>query len=157
MCDCCKKKKVHFNPKPQVSSWTVQDAEVTLFEECIRVHCDSEATADVSIAAEIVNNDVISGVYNVYRLYINDKLVSNSGYEAVRNQFYGENPSLETSNLIWGGCARDHCSCDKNLRVRVTAQLTELSTPAPGASSNVSNTVGSFKGAKGAFLRVLLV
>ncbi len=153
MCDCCKKKKVHFFSHPEVSSWTVQDGEVTLFEECLRSHSDGEALVDVSIAAEITNNDALSNVFNAYRLYINDKKVANSGFEATRNQYYGENPSLETSNLIWGGCTRDPCSCDKRFKVKVTVQLIAVTGTAPNTSSNINNS-GNFKEAKGAFLRI---
>jgi hypothetical protein len=158
MCECNnKRKKIFFFDHPKKNSWTLADNEVTIFDECINLCGQDEILVDVAIAAELIDNNVPLGVYNVYRLYINGKKVATGGYEAEISQTYA--PNFNTNSLIWGGCVKDPCCFSRTVDVKVTVQLLRSSSTntQTDTSSNVNNAVSNFKGAKGAFLRVAFI
>lgn len=177
-CSSCvtksKRKQVYFFNFPIATNWTINDGEVTLFDESIPICNEVEALVDASIAAELTFPEAALGVFNTYRLYINGNQVSQSGYETDVLEVFG--PNLETANLIWGGSfynSFDPCNpcnahkitytnnnscCPKFLKVRVTAQIRGTEIPVNVIpTSNVNNNIGNFQGAKGAFLRIYIL
>lgn len=154
---CCKQgiPFIKFVKSPLLNMWTVNSTEVTLFEELVAVSANRQVAIDSVISAEISgltvgDNDDPVTAYNVYKLYINNVKVAQSGYEADTDQYA---PNLATCSLIWGG----NTSHTMTNVIKVTAQLIQQGISSTEASSNISNSIGNFKGAKCASLRILVL
>mgnify|MGYP006898472572 CR=1 FL=1 len=153
---CCNNSKTNitFTKCPKIKSWTADDEEVTLFSERICLGPQRQIVIDSIICAEIsglVTTEPNSSAtaYNNYKLYIDDTKVSQSGFEAENDKYA---PNLSSSSLMWGG----HISCKNCVTVVVTAQLYVTSPSTSLVTSNINNSIGSFRGTKEASLRVLL-
>lgn len=149
-CDLLKDPRVCFHNQPLVKSWTLNDGEVTLFDVWVKLTASKQLLVDVNITAEI--SPSAPEVYNVYKLYVDEMPVTQTGYEADDES---AGPNLESSSISYGKSFAHH-ECCKCVRVQVTAQI---KGPAGGPvfASNVNNQVGNFKGAKVASLRTLTV
>ncbi len=140
--------KIHFLNAPKRKRWTKADREVILFDEQINLSVTKQLLADVSITAEITNSP---SAYNRYRLYINNKQVTQGGYESEADLFA---PNLASTSLTWGGKVTSSCDCNFIFaRVKVTVQTFGTGNP----SSNVDNSSGNFRGAKACVLRVTVI
>lgn len=151
--------KTIFLDKPKNTFWSLSDGEITLFQKKVKICEKTNVSIESSIAAEI---DILNAAdaYNVYKLYIDDKEVTNSGYEAVSQPQVGSQ-NLETSSLTWVGT---ECCC---FVVKLTAQIFRTRIPPPPPrpppppppiiSSNIIENEGNFDLAKGAFLRINLL
>lgn len=150
--------RADFFNNPQRTSWTQTDGEVTLFKKSVS---NNQFSLFFSIATEMnfVSAPFLGTAYNIYRLYVDDKLVAQSGYQGSFDMGLTLYNKFETSTLAWSGCAKDGCSCyvccyknvNPKIKIKVTVELiSELNF-----TSDVNNLTGNFQGCKGAFLRVL--
>lgn len=146
---------VSYHNKPCKKTWSLSDGEVTLFNVWVKLTGNKQLLVDANIAAEI--SPSAPEVYNMYKLYVDDKPVAQAGYEADDE---AAGPNLETSSINWGknfnapaNCCEPHCSCPC-VKVKLTAQI-KGPAGGPNFASNVNNQSGNFKGAKVASLRTL--
>lgn len=146
--------KIDFLREPKNKSWTSYDGEIILFEHAVCGGKTKQISIDANITSEIVGADGFSSsadneLYNVYKLYVNGELVAQTGYESETDQYA---PNLSPAHMIWAGdICRKHSTTIKvtaELIVRIDGFTTEV-------NSNVDKTVGKFRDAKGAFLRVV--
>lgn len=136
--------KIIFKDTPKVDTWN-KNVETTLFEESVPVFSCRLITVDVLITAEFLSS--AHTLFNIYRLYINDKEVVRTSVETDGSE---REPNIIPAVLIWAGKAN---GC-KNVRVKVTTFLKEQLTSPTNRSGNVNNGIGFFAGGKGAFLRI---
>lgn len=140
--------RIHFLNAPKKKKWTKNDREVILFDEQINLSVTKQLLVDASISAEITNSP---SAYNRYRLYINNRQVTQGGYEAESDIFA---PNLSSTTLTWGGKVNSNCDCNFIFaRVKLTVQTFGTGN----STSNVDNSSGNFKGAKSCVLRVTVI
>src|SRR5438132_3167975 len=71
------------------------DGEITLFEDTISLHGRKNVLIDTSVSSEIANGPA----FNTFRLYIDNILVAQGGYEAESSAFA---PNLSTVSSTFG-------------------------------------------------------
>jgi hypothetical protein len=140
---------IHFFNAPKLRRWSKANREVILFNEEVTLSVTKQLLVDVSITAEIANNSPFA--YNRYKLYINNRQVTQGGFEATSDILA---PNMASTSLTWGGKINSSCDCNFIFaRVKVTAQTFGAGNP----TSNVDNSFGNFRGTKAATLRVTVI
>jgi hypothetical protein len=140
--------KIKFLNEPVTTSWIASDGEVILFERKVSIKKLKNMNIDFIANAEIVDGPA----YNVYRLYIDGSRVIQVAHTGFIIQSSTYDPSIESGEIIWGNNFENHIS---HVTIKITTQLLQTGTNA--SYSNVDNTIGNYKGFKGAFLRITLL
>ncbi|QKF94627.1 hypothetical protein QKU48_gp1169 [Fadolivirus algeromassiliense] len=142
-------------PKPKNIMW-LPNVKTILFDEVVCLDKCKSLVVDCNICAEISNlvpptPDDVAAAYNTYTLYIDGVQVDQAGFEAETDKHA---PNIGSASLMWSGSV----SCRSCINVKVTTQLTVTNSSVLYIpSSNVTNALGTFKGAKGAKLRVMII
>ena len=153
-CDCCQPKccvisfapRVYFFSLPKIKTWGINDGEVELYNEIVCLSGTKQIMVDASVTSGIVPSD--NNVWVVYRLYVGGRQAAQGGYEG---ETAASSPSMQNVAITFGSNMSSTNS--PNTTVRLTA---EIKGPASAIcyKANVDNKIGSFRGAKGAFLRI---
>jgi hypothetical protein len=139
---------IKFQKNPKALSWTSNDGEKIIFEEQYCLGPCKLLMVDALITAEFTGQ-LVFPAYNVYKLYVNNILVCQSGCESLADS---STINLDSCTLLWGG---NPSGCNKYANtVKVTAQLIQPDGSDP-IYSNITNSLGNFQGAKGAFIRIV--
>jgi hypothetical protein len=157
-CNCsCKKTKcciVAFAPKvvflsqPITKSFNQLDGETTLFETIVPLSGTKQLMVDSTMSGELVTSD--NGVVVTYRLYIDGRQGAQAGFEG---ETASSSPSLQTCSITFGSNL-SHTN-KPNVAVKLTGRVTGA-TGATCPACNFDNTIQSFRGSKGVFLRILV-
>lgn len=140
--------KVVFLSAPVNKSFNQTNGEVTLFETIVPLTGTKQVMIDTALFGELITSD--DQVTVTYRLYINGRQAAqggDNGGTAVSSPFllpvtipFGSNMGSTTTT---------------NITVRVTGRITG-GTGSTTPAVNFDNTIQSFRGSKGAFLRILV-
>lgn len=154
---CCKPTKccvVAFAPKvtflslPENKSFNQLDGEVTIYQITVPLSGTKQLMVDASLSGELVTTD--EGVTVTFRLYIDGRQAAQAGYEG---ETAASSPSLQTCGITFGSNMA-HTS-KANVTVRLTGRVTG-GTGSACPACNFDNAIQSFRGSKGAFLRILV-
>lgn len=140
--------KVVFLSQPDNKSFNQLDGETTIYEITVPLTGTRQLMVDATMSGELVTSD--DGVTVTFRLYIDGRQAAQCGYEG---ETATSSPSLQTCALTFGSNMA-HTS-KANVTVRLTGRVTG-GTGSACPACNFDNTVQSFRGSKGVFLRILV-